>query len=191
METILITVLVVPVLVILAAVFIGISKFNTVTALDERCKTALSDIDALMKARLDLVPAMVETVRGFKDHETGLLTQVLDAQREALGALDTKDKIFADKKLSVSLNKLISASDLMPQTAVAEDFRSLRHELIKIEERLVGARRYYNLTVEEFNATRRQFPANLVSGFAGLSNHMTYDLGSARMMAEEAPQFRL
>lgn len=164
---------------ILAALIIWLF-YNRLAALDERCETALADIDALLKHRHDLIPGLVETVRAFAGHETTVLTEVTRARASALQATRTDMRLEAETQLGQSINSLLSVVENYPELQAGGHFRELRVELTDTHNRITAARRFYNLAVNEFNSTLRQFPANLVAAVTRLARRKAFDIGAQR-----------
>ena len=154
--------------------------YNRLAALDERCETALADIDALLKHRHDLIPGLVETVRAFAGHETTVLTEVTRARASALQATRTDMRLEAETQLGQSINSLLSVVENYPELQAGGHFRELRVELTDTHNRITAARRFYNLAVNEFNSTLRQFPANLVAAVTRLARRKAFDIGAQR-----------
>lgn len=164
----------------------GYSSYNRLVALDERCNTAFADIDAQLKHRHSVIPMLVETVRGFAGHESTAIKAVTEARANALNAARPEMRLEAENQLGVALQSLVSVEESYPDLKASAHFRELRVELTDIENRITASRRFYNLTVDEFNSTMRQFPGNLISGFASLGRRKHYDLGAERMLMDEA-----
>ena len=158
--------------------------YNRLAALDERCETALADIDALLKHRHDLIPGLIETVRGFAGHESAVLTEVTRARASALQAHRTDMRLEAETQLGQSINSLLSVVEKYPDLQAGSHFSGLRAELTDTHNRITAARRFYNLAVNEFNATLRQFPANLVGALTRLARRKAFDVGAQRETLE-------
>lgn len=140
----------------------AMSAHNRLMALDQRCDTAFSDVDVMLKHRHDLIPGLVETVKGFAAHERTVLTEVTRARARALQASGPDARLNAETQLGQSINTVLSLQERYPELAASAHFRELRMELVDATNRITAARRYYNLAVDEYNATLRQFPGNLV-----------------------------
>ena len=154
--------------------------YNRLAALDERCETALADVDALLKHRHDLIPGLVESVRAFAGHESAVLTEVTRARASALQATRTDMRLEAETQLGQSINSLLSVVENYPELQAGGHFRELRVELTDTHNRITAARRFYNLAVNEFNSTLRQFPANLVAAVTRLARRKAFDIGAQR-----------
>jgi LemA protein len=153
---------------------------NRLAALDERCNTAIADIDALLKHRHDLIPGLVETVRAFAGHESTVLTEVTRARASALQATRTEMRLEAETQLGQSINSLLSVVEKYPELQAGNHFRELRMELTDTQNRITAARRFYNLAVNEFNSQLRQFPANLIGALTRVGRRKGFDIGAQR-----------
>jgi len=161
------------------------SSHNLMMALDERCKTAFSDIDSLLKHRHSLIPGLLETLKGYVGHEMGVLDKISQAQSDALNAANKEDKIHAEVLLGQSLNSVLSIAENYSQLKASSHFQHFRADLIDVENRITASRRFYNLTVAELNATIRQFPGSMVASKNGLGIRKAYELGVERMIMDE------
>jgi LemA protein len=158
---------------------------NRVITLDERCNVAFADIDAHLKHRHNLIPPLVETVRGFAKHEAELVLGVTRAQAEAMAANTPELKMRAEKNLTASLNTLFASAQKLPEIKASSHFEALRNELIDCESRITASRRFYNLVVGEFNASARQWPASMFARRNGLERRHVFDLGAERSAIDQ------
>ena len=177
------------VLIVLAglAVFLLLVAFaahNRLIALDQRCETAFADIDIHLKHRQNLIPNLVETVRGFARHEHDILLGVTKARAEALAAGTPDLRLKAERDLTQSLTSLIGVAERYPELLASSHYRALRDEIIEAENRITAARRFYNLAVGEYGATLRQFPGSLVARCCKLGPRTPFDLGSERALLD-------
>lgn len=166
------------------------STFNRLMALDERCDTAFADVDVQLKHRHNLIPGLVETVRGYAGHERDVLTEVTRARASALQATSPEMRLEAETQVGQSINSLLSIVERYPDLQASVHFRDLRIELADAENRITGARRFYNLAVDEFNATLRQFPGNMIGGALRLGRRKPFDLGIERILLDEPVAIR-
>jgi LemA protein len=166
------------------------TRFNRLVALDERCQTAFSDIDVLLKHRHSVIPALVETVRGFAGQESALFQSITQARAEALRAATPEMRLAAEAQLGKRITTLIQTADRYPELQSSSHFRELRIELVDIENRITASRRFFNLTVDEFNATLRQFPGNIVGVLARFGRRNRFDVGSERLLLDEPVSFK-
>jgi LemA protein len=172
------------------AIYLLIAVNNRLLALDARCDTAFADIDAQLKHRQNLIPAVVETVRGYLGHERDILNKVIQARSAAQSAIAPESKLASECLLSQTIVSLMSAAERYPDLKSSSHFAELRAELVDAENRITAARRFYNLAIEEYNATLRQFPGSLVGGFQRLSTRRAFDLGVERVLMDDAMAFK-
>jgi LemA protein len=172
-------------LLIVVPAWVGLATHNRLIALDQRCETAFADIDAHLKHRQNLIPALVETVRGFAKHENEILLGVTQARNEALRAVSPEMRLAAEKKLTQNINALISMAERYPELKASSHFSDLRRELVDAENRITASRRFYNLAVGEYGATLRQFPGSYVARWAKMNVRMPFDLGIERVLIDE------
>lgn len=176
---------------VLFPVALAWSTHNRLMALDERCNTAFADVDVQLKHRHNLIPGLVEIVRGFAGHELTVLTEVTRARASALRASAPEMRLEAEAQVGLSLNSLLSVVERYPEIQASAHFRDLRVELSDAENRITAARRFYNLAVDEFNATLRQFPGNRIGHAVRLSRRKAFDLGVERMLLDEPVAIKL
>ena len=169
----------------------GFGSWNQIIALDQRCQQALSDIDVQLRFRADLIPNLVEVVRGYGVYESHMIEALIEARNDAIKAATFKQTIKADTAITVQIGDIIKNFERLPEARGDQYFQDLRAELKDIEHKLAAARRYYNLTVSELNAKRQQIPGVFVAKWAGKTERTFYDLGIERGRIEEAPSVRL
>jgi LemA protein len=168
-------------LILLALLWLGLkirSQHALVGKLDERADAAFGDIDAMLIERHTLIGNLAEVVRAFAAKEHDVIRDVLDARVDALEALSEGASVNATQIAGV-LQNLFTVSENYPTLASSAHYSTLRADLIRIEERITAARRFYNLCVEELNATKRGFPGMLFARFAGPSREK-FSLGERR-----------
>ena len=164
--------------------------YNRLMALDERCATAFSDIDALLKHRHDLIPGLVQTVRGVVGQENRVLDTVMHAITETARAGNIETRLQAEQNLGNTINNVFASMDQLPQMNTSSHFVDLRNSFKDVENRITASRRFYNNTVEEHNATLRQFPGNIIGAKCRLNTRRQYSLGAERMFKDEAVQMQ-
>ena len=158
---------------------------NRLVALDQRCETAFADIDVHLKHRQNLIPSLVETVRGYAKHESEILLGVTKARAEAAQAVAPEMRLSAEAHLTQNINALIGMAERYPELKASGHFSDLRQELVDAENRITASRRFYNLAVGEYGATLRQFPASAVAKFCKMNVRMPFDLGIERVLIDE------
>ena len=177
----------VAVLVLLIAVpaYIAFATHNRLVALDQRCDTAFGDVDVHLKHRHNLIPPLVETVRGFAKHESDILLGVTAARAEALQAASPEMRLSAEQNLTQNVNALIGMAEQFPELKASTHFSELRRELVDAEYRVTASRRFYNLAVEEYATTLRQFPGSTIGRLSKMNVRMPFDLGIERVLIDE------
>ena len=173
----LITLIVIAVIVALV-LFIVVGAYNKLVALDLRADQSFADIDVQLKQRHDLIPNLIETVRGYAGHEKSTLEAVIAARSAATTATSVNDKVEAENMLTGALGRLFALTEAYPDLKASPNFLELQRELSDIENKLAAARRFFNNAVSEFNAVRRQFPTVLFAGMVGFgADKPFFDVG--------------
>lgn len=165
--------------------YVAFATHNRLVALDQRCETAFGDIDVHLKHRHNLIPPLVETVRGFVKHESDILLGVTKARAEALQAATPEQQLSAEKNLTQNINALIGMAEHFPELKASTHFAELRRELVDAENRITASRRFYNLAVEEYATTLRQFPGSYIGRAFRMGARTPYDLGIERVLIDE------
>jgi LemA protein len=151
-------------LILLAIVaIIGITIYNSLVKMRTQAQGAWADIDVQLKRRWDLIPNLVETVKGYASHERDTLEAVIEARNRAMSASGPADKAQAENMLSGALKSLFALSEAYPQLRAVESFTSLQGTLGEIEDAVQNSRRYYNAVVRDYNTKVEQFPSVLVA----------------------------
>jgi LemA protein len=160
---------------------------NRLSALSNRCTTALADVDALIKHRHNLIPGLVETVRGYVGHENEVLIKVAETNAEALRASSQQIRIKAETQLGNSLTSLLQSAQKYPELKASVHFQDLQRQLIDVENRVTAARRFYNLATEEYNNQLTSFPLSLVARLQRKTRAMPYSVGDEQRAELDAP----
>lgn len=160
MDNILIILLVVVALIV--GWFIGV--YNSLIRLKNRVKEAWSDIDVQLKRRYDLIPNLVETVKGYAKHEEGVFTKVTEARSQAMQAEGPEAKAKAENMLSDTLKSLFAVAENYPDLKASTNFAKLQDEISDTENKIQAARRFYNGQVRDFNTKIEMFPTNMIAG---------------------------
>lgn len=174
------------VILIIALWLIGI--YNSLVRLRNTRQNAFADIDVQLKQRHDLIPQLVETVKGYATHEKELLTKITQARTAAMGATTIDEKIKTESQLSAALQGLKVSVEAYPDLKANQNFLQLQEELSDIENKLAAARRYFNAATTEYNTGIETFPSNLIAGNFGFQRETLFDLGQERVSYEEAPK---
>jgi LemA protein len=177
-----------PLLAFIGGGFVVWRAYNRLAALDSRCDRAFADIDVQLKARHNLLPNLLETVRGFANQEKDILSKVTAARANALGARTPEQQMAAEADLSVRLAQMLTVVESYPELQSSAHFQSLRMEIADSENKIAASRRFFNASVDEYNATLGQFPGNFVSTLAGSHQKRAFfDIGVERVLLDEAP----
>jgi len=166
------------IIVLLGAILIGI--YNRLVALRQTCNQAWSDIEVQLKQRQDLVPQLVNTVKGYAKHEKGTFEDVVKARQAAVSADTVQGQAAAEGMLSQALGKLFALAEAYPELKANTNFLQLQDELSDIENKIAAARRFYNNAVQEYNTGREQFPAVLIAGPFGFEGREFFEAPEGR-----------
>ncbi len=172
--------------VVVAIILVAI--YNRLVALRQNANNAFADIDVQLTQRRDLVPNLVETVKGYATHEKSTLEAVTAARAAATSARSVEEKVQAENMLTSALRQLVAVAEAYPDLKANVNFQQLQAELSDIENKLAAARRFFNNAVNEYNTGREQFPAVLIAGAFGFGPRTFFDLGENRAAAEVAPK---
>lgn len=168
-------------LIALIVVVVGLalyfmSAYNGLVRLKIQCDNAWSDIDVQLKRRYDLIPNIVETVKGYAAHEKGTLEAVVAARNQAMSAQGPAAKGAAEGMLAGALRQVFALSEAYPQLRAVESFTQLQNTLNQIEDTLQNARRYYNAVVRDFNTRIEQFPSSIVAGMGHFKEREFFEI---------------
>jgi LemA protein len=190
MSSTVVTWLVIGVIVLLVVWIIMI--YNGLVAMRQRVNQAFSDIDVQTKQRHDLIPNLVETVKGYASHERGTLEAVVQARNAAIAAQSggVAAQAAAENALSGVLRQLFALSEAYPDLKASQNFQQLQREISDIENKIAAARRFFNNAVQEYNTGIQQFPAALFAGSFGFHQRTFFDVGEERAVMEKAPQVK-
>lgn len=151
-------------IIIAVLVILFIVIYNGLVRLKIQCDNAWSDIDVQLKRRYDLIPNLVETVKGYAGHEKETLEGVVAARNQAMTAQGPAAKAGAEGMLTSALRQVFALAEAYPQLRAVESFNQLQQTLNQIEDSVQNARRYYNAVVRDFNTKIAQFPSNVIAG---------------------------
>ena len=152
------------ILIILAVIaFWIIAIFNSLVRVKNRSKEAWADIDVQLKRRHNLIPNLIQTVKGYATHERELLEKVTQARAQAMGAQDVKDKERSENMLSDTLKSLFAVSENYPDLKASTNFLELQRELRDTEDKIQAARRFYNSNVRDLSIKIESFPSNVIA----------------------------
>lgn len=169
-------VMIVPIVLLLLVVFIVIGMYNGLVALRNQVKNAWAQIDVQLKRRHDLIPNLVETVKGYAAHESKTFQNVTDARAAAQKAGTTAERSAAEGKLSSSLMNLFAVAENYPELKANQNFLALQEETATTENKISFARQFYNDTVMNFNNKTQQFPSSIIAGMFGFKAEEMFQL---------------
>ena len=186
-----IVILVIVVVIVLIASFIA-GIYNSLVKLDERVNEAWSDITVQLKYRADLIPNVVETVKGYAKHEKETFQMVTEARTAAMGAKTVKQAAEAEKEMQGALGKLFAIAEAYPELKSNENFLKLQGQLQDVEDKIQAARRFYNAGAKDLNTKIKTFPTNFVNNLIGHFKKRDYfEVPEAeRATIEKAPEVK-
>ena len=168
-----------------------ISLYNGLVRLRNRRQNAFADIDVQLRQRHDLVPQLVETVKGYAGHEKEVFTKITEARSAAMNATTIDGKIVAEQQLTSALAGLKVQVEAYPDLKANQNFLQLQEELSDIENKLAASRRFFNAATTEYNNSVESFPSNLIARNFGFHREIMFDLGTdARKQMEEPPKIQ-
>ncbi|MCR9193931.1 MAG: LemA family protein [Hyphomonas sp.] len=176
-------------LIVLLAVFV-IGIYNGLVAKRQRCNQAFADIDVQLKQRQNLIPNLVETVKGYAAHEKETLDAVIQARQGAVAANTPGEMGAAEGMLGQALGRLFALAEAYPDLKANQNFMDLQDELAVIEDKIAAARRFYNSAVQDYNTAREQFPGSLVAGSFNFEPREFFDLGEDRASMSTPPEVK-
>ena len=181
-------VLIIILVVIALIIFFIIGLYNSLVQLRVRADSAWSDIDIQLKRRHDLIPNIVETVKGYAAHEKGTFENIAKWRSAAMGATAPADVAAAENQLTGALRQLFAVAEAYPQLKASEQFTSLTQSLQEVEDAIQNARRYYNAVVRDYNTRLQSFPANMFASALGFQTKQFFELSSPQ--EKEVPQVK-
>jgi LemA protein len=164
--------------------------YNGLVAMRQRTNQAFADIDVQLKLRHDLIPNLVETVKGYAAHERGTLEAVIQARNAAIAAPGVEQKVQAENMLTGALRQLFALSENYPNLKANANFQQLQSDLSDIENKLAASRRFFNNAVQEYNTGIQQMPASLFAASFGFQPRQFFDVGDDRAQLEQAPSVK-
>jgi LemA protein len=177
-----------PILIIAALIIFGVMIYNGLVKLREQVNGAWADVDVQLKRRYDLIPNIVETVKGYASHEKDTLEAVVNARSAAMAAQGPVEQGKAENMLTGALKSLFALAEAYPDLKAADGFRDLQGTLADLEGHIQNARRYYNAVVRDFNTKIGQVPSNLVANAFGFKEQEFFEVEEE---ARDVPQVDL
>lgn len=165
------------IIVVLLVVFV-IGIYNGLVRLRVQCDNAWSDIDVQLKRRYDLIPNLVETVKGYASHEKGTLEGVVAARNQAMSVQGPAAKAEAEGMLTTALRQVFALAEAYPQLKAVESFTQLQQSLSQIEDSIQNARRYYNAVVRDLNTKIVQFPSSVIAGMFNITPRQFFEISA-------------
>ena len=172
-------------LIVLAGYIIGI--YNKLVNARNKVENQFSQVDIQLKRRADLIPNLVETVKGYAKHEEETFTKVIEARNKAVNAGSVNDKIEANNELTGALNKLFALAESYPELKANENFLSLQNDLKDTEDKITYARQFYNDSAMHFNNLVEMFPSNIIAGMFGFKKFEYFKIEEKE---KEAPKVK-
>ena len=160
--------------IIVFGIFV-IGMYNSLVQLRVRCDSAWSDIDVQLKRRHDLIPNLVDTVKGYAAHEKGTFEDIAKFRSMAMQATGPADKSVAENQLTGALKSLFAVAENYPQLQASQEFTQLQNTLAQIEDAIQNARRYYNAVVRDLNTRIQSFPTNILAGMFGFQQRQFFE----------------
>jgi LemA protein len=182
------TIIVIAVIVVI--VLWAISVYNGLVTMRQRVNQAFADVDVQLRQRHDLVPNLVETVKGYAAHERGTLDEVIKARNTAVAAQGPAQQAAAENMLSGALRQLFALSEAYPDLKANTQFQQLQNELADLENKIAASRRFFNNAVQEYNTSIQRFPAALFATSFGFTPKDFFDLGADRQAELQPPQVK-
>ena len=165
------------ILVVIVILLVGM--YNSLVQLRVRCDNAWSDIDVQLKRRHDLIPNLVETVKGYATHEKSTFENIAKFRSQAMQATSPADKAVAENQLTGALKSLFAVAENYPELKASEQFTQLQGALSQTEDSVQNSRRYYNAVVRDLNTKIQSFPTNVLAGMFGFSQKQFFETTDA------------
>jgi len=172
--------------VVLIGIFLW-ATYNSLVTLRIRVDEAWSDINVQLKRRLDLIPNLVETVKGYAKHESGVFEQVTEARANVMSAKGVKETAAAENQFEGALKSLFAVAEAYPDLKANQNFADLQRELVDTEDKIQGSRRFYNSGVTGLNTKIQTFPANVVAGMFGFKTREFFEVDESEREAANKP----
>jgi LemA protein len=176
--------------IIIVIILFVISLYNRLVRLRNNREQAFADVDVQLKQRHDLIPQLVDSVRGYMGHERGVLTDITEARTNAMKATTIDEKIAAENKLSAALEGLKVSVEAYPDLKASQNFMDLQNEISDVENKIAAARRFFNSATKELNVATELFPSNLVATLFNFRRESMFELGDQRSAAEQPPKIQ-
>jgi LemA protein len=176
--------------IIVLVILMVVSLYNRLVRLRNNREQAFADVDVQLKQRHDLIPQLVDSVKGYMGHERGVLTAVTDARTNAMKATSINEKIDAENKLTTALEGLKVSVEAYPDLKASQNFLELQNEISDVENKIAAARRFFNSATKELNVATELFPSNLIATMFNFKREPMFELGEQRAAAEQPPKIQ-
>ena len=161
-------------IIVLILIYFGVT-YNSFVKLSNKVKEAFSTMDVYLKKRWDLIPNIVETVKGYAKHEKSTLKEIIELRNSTYDNMSANEKVDVNNKLSQGINKLMAIAEAYPDLKANENFKDLSQQLTKVEDDIANSRKYYNGAVRIFNDKVQMFPSNIVAGILGFKEQKMFE----------------
>ena len=170
-------IIVIAVILVLIVLFV-LSSYNSFVRLNNQVKEAFSTMDVYLKKRWDLIPNLVETVKGYAKHEKGTLEEVVKLRNSAYDNMSDDEKIAANAQISAAIPKIMALAEAYPDLKANDNFMNLSNQMASLEDEIASSRKYYNGTVKIFNNKVQMFPSNITAGIFGFKTKEMFEIAS-------------
>lgn len=161
--------------VVVILLLLVLTTYNSLIKLNNKVEEAFSTMDIYLKKRWDLIPNLVEVVKGYAKHEKNTLKEITNLRSNSYDKMNTNDKVEVNNKLSQCINKLMAVAESYPELKANENFKDLSTQLVKVEDDIANARKYYNGTVRIFNNKVQMFPSNIIASIFGYKTRKMFE----------------
>jgi LemA protein len=176
--------------IIVLVILMVVSLYNRLVRLRNNREQAFADVDVQLKQRHDLIPQLVDSVKGYMGHERGVLTAITEARTNAMKATSINEKIEAENKLTTALEGLKVSVEAYPDLKASQNFLQLQNEISDVENKIAAARRFFNSATKELNVATELFPSNLIATLFNFKREPLFELGDQRAEAEQPPKIQ-
>jgi len=176
--------------IIFVIIVMAISLYNRLVTLKHNREQAFADVDVQLRQRHDLIPQLVDTVKGYMGHEKNVLTEITEARSNAIKATSINEKIVAENRLSTALDGLKVSVEAYPDLKASQNFMDLQGEISDVENKIAAARRFFNSATKELNVATELFPSNLIATLFNFRREAMFELGDQRAAAEQPPKIQ-
>lgn len=164
--------------IIVLIVVYALTLYNSFVKLNNKVKEAFSTMDVYLKKRWDLIPNIVETVKGYAEHEKNTLKEVVELRNSAYDKMSDEEKIKTNEKLSSGISEIMALAEAYPDLKANENFKDLSNQLTKVEDEIANSRKYYNGVVRIYNNKVEMFPSNVFAGLFGYKSKAMFEVSS-------------